>query len=267
MVSRSDYMINSQGVSLSASLLSPDGKGPHPGLIICHGMPSTPRSSQLDIGGHANVSDQGITYLQLAEIFAWDGFATVIFNFRGTGHSTGNFHYSGWVEDLKSVISWASNISTVDKGQIVLLGSSLGAAIAIYVSAVRDDVAGLISFASPAVFGRRSDPEEDIKRLRDQGLIRDPDFPESTEEWASEGVEISPMDWVGRIHSKPILLLHGDSDETVSVSNVHSLFEAASDLKEINILPGVGHRFRSEHLAVEAARDWLGRNFPSKNSF
>ena len=199
MVQREDFRLDSEGIPLSATLFVPPGQGPYPGLVVCHGMPAGPRP---DPGGPDAAGD-GLDYPGLAEWCAWEGFATLIFNFRGTGESGGNFHTLGWARDLDAVVSWMLDRPEVDPARVVLLGSSLGAAVAIYVAAHRPEVAGLVSFAGPSVMGPRSQPAEAVERLRAMGLIRDPDFPPSLEEWANEGATLNPVDWVGLGGSPP----------------------------------------------------------------
>lgn len=254
---REDFRLDSDGILLSASLFVPPGSGPHPGLVVCHGMPVGP---QTDAAAPV-VLEGGFDYPSLAEWCAWEGFATVIFNFRGTGQSGGNFHQLGWVQDLDSVVSWLRERPEIDSSRVALLGSSLVAAVAIYVAAHRQDVAGLVSFASPAVMGARPNPAEAVERLRKLNMIRDPDFPPSLEEWAREGQQLSPVQWVDRIAPRPLLLLHGDADDTVNPDDVHTLFERAGEGKELQVLSGVGHRFRQEKTAVATALEWLKKNF------
>jgi fermentation-respiration switch protein FrsA (DUF1100 family) len=221
-----------------------------------------PAGPQTDAGAPAT-SDDGLDYPALAEWCAWEGFATVIFNFRGTGQSGGNFHQLGWATDLDAVVSWLRERPEVDPARIVLLGSSLGAAVAIYVAAHRQDVAGLVSFASPAVMGTRLQPAEAVERMREMGIIRDLDFPPSLEEWAREGQKLSPVEWVGSIAPRPLLLLHGDADDTVNLDSVHALFKRAGKGRELRMLPGVGHRFRQEKEAIGIAIEWLKERFIS----
>ena len=259
MVLRENFWLDSDGIPLSTSLFVPPGSGPHPGLVICHGMPVGPQTD----AGEPATSEGGLGYPALAEWCAWEGFATVIFNFRGTGQSGGNFHHLGWARDLDVVFSWLRERPEVDPASIVLLGSSLGAAVAIYVAAHRQDVAGLVSFASPSVMGTRSQPAEAVERMREMGIIRDPDFPPSLEEWAREGEILSPAKWVGDIAPRPLLLLHGDADDTVHPGSVNALFERAGKGKELRMLPGVGHRFRQEPAAIATALEWLKERYLS----
>ena len=262
MVLRENSWVNSNGISLATSLFIPPGSGPHPGLVLCHGMPvSSGVRSDMD---HSFGGDE-LDYADLAEWCAWEGFATVIFNFRGTGDSGGNFHHLGWAQDLDTIISWLRDKPDVDHTRIVLIGSSLGAAVAIYVAAHREDVAGLVSFASPSVMVARSQPVEAVERLRKLGIIRDAWFPESLEDWAHESEKISPARWVGDVAPRHLLLLHGDADQVVPVQNAHALFDLAGENKELFLLSGVGHRFRHEASVMSKSLEWIKGKFLFSN--
>ena len=257
MVSQQSFRLDGAGVPLSATLFVPQGDGPHPGLVICHGMPAGPRPEP----GAPPSPDDGLDYPGVAEWCALEGFATLIFNFRGTGESDGNFHPMGWAQDLDSVISWMLARPEVDARRLALLGSSMGAAVAVYAAAQRSEVAGLVSFAGPAETRARARPAEDVERMREMGIIRDPDFPPSLEEWAAEGSELSPAKWVPMIAPRPLLILQGDADDVVPPHNADTLYERAGDGKELRMLPGVRHRFRSEPTAMAAAIEWLRERF------
>jgi fermentation-respiration switch protein FrsA (DUF1100 family) len=257
VVLRQDLMLDSDNISLAASFFLPSSLGPHPGLVICHGMPV---GQQTDAGSPV-VLESGMDYPTLAEWCALEGFATVIFNFRGTGQSGGNFHQLGWAQDLDAVVSWLQGKTEIDSTRIVLLGSSLGAAVAIYVAAHRQDVAGLVSFASPAIMSSRAEPAKAVERMREMGIIRDRDFPPSLDEWAREGEILSPVEWVADVAPRPLLILHGDADDTVNPDDARILFERAGEGKELQMLVGVGHRFRQERTAAAMALEWLKENF------
>ena len=257
MATRQDFRLDAAGVPLSATLFTPPGAEPRPGLVVCHGMPAGPRPEP----GALPSPDDGLDYPGVAEWYALEGFATLIFNFRGTGESGGNFHPMGWAQDLDAVISWMLARPEVDASRLTLLGSSMGAAVAVYAAARRPEVVGLVSFAGPAETRSRTRPAEDVARMRAMGIIRDPDFPPSLEEWANEGVELSPSRWVSMIAPRPLLILHGDADDVVSPESAHMLYERAGEGRELRMLPGVGHRFRREPTAMSAAIEWLRARF------
>ena len=257
MVTREEFRLESEGILLAAALVTPPGRGPHPGLILCHGMPAG-RGSRSDAEGAGD--DPG--YPDLAEWCALEGFATLIFNFRGAGQSGGNYHPLGWARDLETVFDWMAQEPRVDGGRIALLGSSMGAAVAIYVTAHRPEVAALVTYAAPAGMGPRANPAEAVARLRAQGLIRDPDFPPSLEAWSQESAELSPLRWIERVSPRPLLLIHGEADDLVPVDNSLTLYQRAGEPKELRLLPGATHRFRGEPEALQVALEWLRERLP-----
>ena len=246
------FRLDSEGIPLACALFTPGDAGPFPGLVICHGMPAGSPSILNAQPGH-----DGLDYPALADLCASQGFATAIFNFRGTGESAGNFHPLGWAHDLGTMLSWMQQNPLVDGDRIAVLGSSLGAAISIYVTAHRPEVAGLVTFASPAVLEPRAQPAKAVDTLRKLGVIRDPDFPSSLEAWNSEYAELNPLDWISRVAPRPLLILQGEADDVVPPQNAGNLFDMAGEPKEIKLLPGVGHRFRNEPVAVSTALEWL----------
>jgi fermentation-respiration switch protein FrsA (DUF1100 family) len=204
-----------------------------------------------------------LDYPTIAEWCALEGLNTIIFNFRGTGQSGGNFHPLGWAEDLEAILDFLIKQEYVKKDSIAVFGSSMGAAIAIYVAARRKEIAGVVSFASPAIMNRRANPELAIERFRDMGIIKDANFPESIEQWADESRVLNPVEWIAKISPRPILLIHGDADEVVSPGSLEILYREAGYPKDMKMLEGIGHRLRSEPDALKFAIEWLTYKFVS----
>ena len=103
MINREDFLINSNGIPIVCSLFCMHPDDDRPILVLCHGMPAGDNRQNGFDSGHAI---EELDYASIAEWFALEGFKTVIFNFRGTGESGGNFHPMGWVEDLNSLIDY-----------------------------------------------------------------------------------------------------------------------------------------------------------------
>ena len=52
--------------------------------------------------------------------------------------------------------------------------------------------------------------------------------------------------------------MHGDADDVVSPEDAHALLGASGQsTTELMMLPGAGHRFRSNVEAVDIAVNWL----------
>jgi len=196
----------------------------------------------------------------LAQRFADAGFATMIFNFRGAGEAEGNLDMAGWARDLRAAIDYLFSLDTIDKSRLFMAGSSAGAAISVYAAAHDTRIAALVTFACPADFGFLANEQlarSSIDHFRSIGLIKDPGFPPSVDEWLQGFSEVSPIRWVDRISPRPLLLLHGDQDDLVPIEHAHRLLERAREPKQLLVLPGAGHRLRVEEKAIATALEWL----------
>jgi uncharacterized protein len=52
---------------------------------------------------------------------------------------------------------------------------------------------------------------------------------------------VRPIDAIGKIAPRRVLLMHGTADDLIPVSHTQKLFEAAGEPKEIYIIEGGGH--------------------------
>jgi putative redox protein len=148
----------------------------------------------------------------------------------------------------------------INRSHLSLLGFSTGAAVAIYVASQDKRVSYVAACACPAeftFFTKADDPSSIIDRYRSIGVIRDKDFPHSTEEWLSGFRLVSPIKYVAGIAPRPLLLVHGSQDETVEVSDAHKLYERAGEPKQLIIVEGAGHRLRQNDKAMAIVIGWL----------
>jgi dipeptidyl aminopeptidase/acylaminoacyl peptidase len=243
------FNLQVDGISIVGQLYLPGKVSKFPLICLCHGVPS---------GSPPAPGDGG--YPALAERFCHEGYAVVIFNFRGAGESGGNFDLLGWTRDLQAVVDYVYHHDSIDNSRLFLVGFSGGAATSVYVASKDKRVTGLAACACPANFSllmERDGPQATIERYRSIGIIRDKDFPPSIEKWFNDLREVTPVNHVSGIAPRSLLLVHGSLDETVPVSHAYELYDKAGEPKEIIILDGAGHRLRQEEGAVTAILDWL----------
>ena len=245
-----DVLLEVDNLTLAGRLYLPDkvDRYPYPTVCICHGIPS----------GKPTANDKG--YPLLAEIICRQGLAVFIFNFRGTGASSGNLDIPGWARDLERVIEYLGSISEVDQSHLSLLGFSGGAAVSIYVAAQNPRISSVVACACPAKFTQQNKTDNSraiVEHFRQIGAIRDQGFSRSATEWL-EGFEmIRPIDRIARIAPRPLLLVHGDRDEVVAVSHAYRLYDRAGDPKRLIIIKGAGHRLRQDDKVMTIVTDWL----------
>lgn len=196
----------------------------------------------------------------LAERICDQGLAVMIFNFRGTGSSEGNLDILGWSRDLMAVIDYLFTVPEVDKTHLSLLGFSGGAAVSVFVASADSRISSIAACACPAEFTfltKTDNPQSIIDHFRYIGAIRDSDFPPSVKEWFDHFTEINPVKHVGGISPRPLLVVHGNQDETVPLSHARELYNRATQPKQLVIIDGAGHRLRQNDRAMAVVADWL----------
>lgn len=124
------------GERMYASLLRPQGLGPHPTVLLLHGYP-----------GDENNGD-------LAHVFQRFGCAVVVFHYRGTWGSEGRFSLCHVLEDVEDTLRFLRAHSgeaefPFDADRIFLIGHSMGGFAALE-TAARDS--GLLGTAALAAF-------------------------------------------------------------------------------------------------------------------
>jgi alpha-beta hydrolase superfamily lysophospholipase len=133
-------LIKAQSYNLFSVIHLPSsGIGPFPVVIICHGL------------GGSKVGRFRYP-IQLSEHLANNGIASVRFDFRGSGDSEGNFVETTperCVEDLKSMMKWASEEALFDTSRLGLFGRSFGGIISLLCAAENPKAVSALAVQSP----------------------------------------------------------------------------------------------------------------------
>jgi fermentation-respiration switch protein FrsA (DUF1100 family) len=244
------------GLRIIGQLYWPGGPALAPTVCICHGIPNDMPAA------NTKVKDRG--YAGLAEGICREGFRVLIFNFRGTGASQGNFDILGWTHDLRAAVDYLWALPEVGGSRLSLLGFSGGAAVSVYVAARDKRISSVAVCACPAEFdslitditeGGESPPI--IDHFRSVGIIRDKGFPPSARDWLDSFQEVRPIDHASRISPRPLLLVHGSQAEMVPVSHARKLYARAGEPKQLVIIEGAGHGLRQDERAMAVVTQWL----------
>ena len=200
----------------------------------------------------------GVTFPQLMDRVANDlGWAALTFTFRGCGASEGDFSMQGWVDDLRAAIDHLEQ-ETNPTG-IWLVGTNTGGALSLCVAADDPRIRGC------ALLGARADfddwagqPRRFLEYAKEIGAIRTPSFPKAFDEWSRELHRFRPVEAAQRFAPRPLLVMHGDEDETVPVADSRVLAEGHGSA-EMRIIAGAGHRMRLDPRAIAILLGWLDR--------
>ena len=219
-----------------------------PAMVLCHGFPIGPLDARRSAG----------TFPQLVDRVANElGMPAMTFTFRGCGTSTGDFSLQGWIDDLRAAVDHA--IHTFDVSQVVLVGTNTGGSIAICVGADDHRVAAAALLSPRADFDDWADhPRRFLDHARDIGAIRTPGFPASMDDWARAFRRFRPTSAARRFAPRPLLVMHGEDDESVPTTDTRQLAQAHGSA-EISLLAGAGHRLRHDPRAVAILLGWLER--------
>ncbi len=135
--------IPSHGVLINGIVYTPAGAGPHPTIVICHGLPGNEKN------------------LDLAQAVRRAGWNAVTFNYRGSWGSPGSYSFAQNLEDAAAVLAYLrvpENAATlkIDTKKIVLAGHSMGGWVTVMTAAEDHALAGaiLISAADMGQFGK-----------------------------------------------------------------------------------------------------------------
>ena len=247
MLSNSTFL--SSGLTLSSYFERPNGVfGPLPGVILCHGFPIGPLDARQSAGTFPQVIDRMANEV---------GCAALTFTFRGCGASEGDFSLQGWVDDLRAAIDHLVAIGNVDS--VWLVGTNTGASVALCVAADDPRVNGCVSLSGRADFDDWAEqPRRFLEHARDIGAIRRAGFPQNFDEWSRELRRFRPTDAARRFAPRPLMVLHGDDDESVPTADARSLAQAHGSA-ELRIISGAGHRLRHDPRALAVLFGWLDR--------
>ncbi|GAB2475386.1 hypothetical protein GCM10011375_23240 [Hymenobacter qilianensis] len=235
----------------------PDGQ-PKPVVVFVHGFKG------FKDWGHFNV---------LADYFARRGFVFVKLNLShngivpgGTGdledmEAFGNNNFSLELDDLGAVLDslyWPGEApipaAEMDLSRLFLVGHSRGGGLAMLKATEDARVRAVAAWAPISDIDQRWS-EEVMKRWQAEGVQyidntrtgqRMPLYYQLVEDFQANKERLDIPTNVREKLRQPLLILHGDEDETLPVTMAHDLKSWKPDA-ELVILPGAGHMFGGKH--------------------
>ncbi|ABF40176.1 dienelactone hydrolase [Candidatus Koribacter versatilis Ellin345] len=172
-------------------------------------------------GGFANLN-----YNEFAHMLADRGFAVFVPHYFDATGTTWAYpqeireHHRRWIGVISDAIEWAGQQEFADASSVGIVGFSLGAYLGLTLSAMRPGVRAVVDY-----FGGM--PDEIIAEMK---------------------------------HCPAVLILHGDRDLTVRVTEafkLESLLKSRKVPHEMKIYKGAGHGFRGLDMLDAAQRTYF----------
>ena len=173
-------------------------------LLLCH-------------GNAGNVCDR----LAHAELLVAAGLDVLLFDYRGYGRSSGRPSEEGTYRDSRAALTAVLRQPGVDRSRVSYLGESLGGAVALAL-ALEHPPAALIL-------------QSTFAGVREMARVHYPFVP------AGLVPDAYPSLRLIRGLEAPLLVLHGDRDDLVPLSQGRALFDAAPEPKRMHVFRGLGH--------------------------
>jgi dipeptidyl aminopeptidase/acylaminoacyl peptidase len=285
-----DVTFKSEGLTLSGRLTLPENYKAgerRPAVIVLHGFGSTKNSGNVKIP---------------CDMLSKRGYVTLGFDMRGCGDSEGEKGRVICLEqvaDTQSAISFLQTRAEVDPERIALLGSSFGAAVAVYTGSVDKRVGAVVSsggwgngerkfqgqhpgaeqwakFTAMLEAGKRHRektgeslmvPRYDIVPIPPE--LRTHVVPGSIQmfpaETAQSMFDFKAEEVVHRMAPRPLLLLHSSVDSVTPTEQSIEIFKRAGQPCDLHLFAETDHfMFAETNVRVRSVLfDWLDRYFPA----
>ena len=145
------------------------------------------------------------------------GYNVFTYDYRGFGKSGGVVDRRGMLDDVKAAFAYVSGRADIDPDRLVSFGHSLGGAKSVTALA-ETPVKGLRAIIIDGAFSSYKAMAGIVGGQIGANLVSD--------EWA-------PEQYIDRLTPVPLLVVHGDQDEVVPVSQGLRLFEKAREPKTL----------------------------------
>ncbi len=216
---------NSLGFSLSAIFEGETEKAPL--VILCHGYES---------------SKDRMSTASLAKELVERGLAVFRFDFTGCGESEGKIEDLTPLQGLDDLKSAVAHSGRKDLG---LYGASFGGHVSL-MYAIEIPVAVMALRAPVSDYAWVVEKEPSGRR----------------KSWVKSLAGLDLYKEVKKI-SAPVLIVHGDADETVPVAQSKKLFDSLQSEKRLEIIKGQGHRF-GKSVNLEKTNELIADFFGEK---
>jgi putative redox protein len=202
---------------------------------------------------------------RIAETLALHGVATLRFDFAGLGGSEGEFADTNFSTNVDDLIAAAAFLAREHRAPELVIGHSLGGAVALVAAATMESIRAVVTIAAPASADHITRHiADDLDKIENEGeaevLLAGRPFV-IRQQLIEDTRHVHLADAITTLR-RPLLVLHSPTDNTVGVENAAEIFGYARHPKSFVALDSVDHLIsddRDARYVAELIASWADR--------
>jgi pimeloyl-ACP methyl ester carboxylesterase len=239
--------IPSHGVSINGLVYHPPGVGPHPTLIICHGLPGNEKN------------------LDLAQAVRRAGWNAVTFNYRGSWGSPGVFRFAQNLEDADAVLAYLRDPANagklgIDTRRIAIAGHSMGGWVVAHTASHDHGLIGAVIISAADMGGLGELPVEKVVALMkdDMESLAGVTAQSMALEVRDRSKEFLMLNSAGGLVAMALLAITSDDGLAPQTDALVKAIEARGGHKVTAMHMATDHSYSDHRIALESAViEWL----------
>jgi pimeloyl-ACP methyl ester carboxylesterase len=233
--------IPSHGVLINGLVYSPAGAGPHPTLVICHGLPGNEKN------------------LDLAQAVRRAGWNAVTFNYRGSWGSPGQFRFAHNPQDAEAVLTYLRDPANaaklgVDTKRIALAGHSMGGWVVAHTASHDPALIGaiLISMGDMGLIGGMPRDKAAALMADDMESLAGVTAQSMADEVIAHSKEFKVLSTAAGLAKIPVLALTADDQLASHTDNLVAAIKANGGTKVTAMHVNTDHGWSDHRIALES---------------
>lgn len=236
------------GIAVNGIAYTPSGGGPHPVLLILHGLPGNEKN------------------LDLAQAARRAGWVAVTFNYRGSWGSAGTFSFAHVLEDTRATLVYLRDPAIAaklgaDPTRIVLAGHSMGGWATLLTAAQDHQLLGAVAISAADMGARAGMPRGRLVALMADNGETLATTPEAmADEIIADGPAMSIAPTAVGLAGTPLLVLTSDDGLAPPVEALAASVARAGNKQVMVRHVATDHGWSDHRIALQTAvLDWIAK--------
>jgi pimeloyl-ACP methyl ester carboxylesterase len=238
--------IPSGGVTINGVAYTAAGAGPHPVLVLMHGLPGNEKN------------------LDLAQAVRRAGWTVVTFNYRGSWGSPGRFSFAGNLDDARAVLAYLREPDhaaqlRADPKRIAVAGHSMGGWVAAMTAERDPALAGTILISAANMGGRKGPRAETVAVMADNmETLAGVTAQSMADELLANAAALDWMPGAAALAKRPLLVLTSDDGLAPAADALAAKVKAVPGARVATAHAATDHGWSTARIRLEdEVIDWL----------